>query len=83
LFARPLAAPSSGQGDFSSFLEGTDPFSDEAAIDPDGLGHLDPACAGQRHVHRDTAQLSLGRWREFMEIAISRQGGRIADPRME
>lgn len=80
MLARPPTAPPAGQCRLSSALEGPDPFADEAAIDPDGLGYLDPAGAGQRHIYGDAAQFSLRRRREFTEIAIYRHGSRITYP---
>jgi hypothetical protein len=41
--------PQSGKRNFSNVLNGTNRFHNDAAIDGNGLGNVDPAYAGQHH----------------------------------
>ena len=74
LLARTAPALATGQGGLSALLEGLHPFADKAAVDPNRLGHLDPALAGADHVHGYPAQFGLGRGRKFAEVAFHRHG---------
>jgi hypothetical protein len=70
LLARAPTALTAGQRGFAGRLEGLHPFSDKATVDPNGLGNLDPALAGEHHVDRYTTEFGLGCGRKFAEITI-------------